>query len=72
MDKASFDRYLEDKPRVFKAIFPDKRRSQQLNEVFIIFSVRFPLVSLYTSQTATCPSLQEMVREEIASHGNVR
>ncbi|XP_056169925.1 uncharacterized protein LOC115686386 isoform X2 [Syzygium oleosum] len=29
---ASFDRYLEDKPRVFQAIFPDKRRSQQLNE----------------------------------------
>uniref|UniRef100_A0A2C9WAX2 DUF1997 domain-containing protein n=1 Tax=Manihot esculenta TaxID=3983 RepID=A0A2C9WAX2_MANES len=29
---ASFDRYLEDKPRVFKAMFPDKRRSQQLNE----------------------------------------
>ncbi|KAL7100938.1 hypothetical protein ACP275_08G025900 [Erythranthe tilingii] len=30
---ASFDQYLEDKPRVFKAIFPDKRRSNQLNEV---------------------------------------
>ncbi|EYU44136.1 hypothetical protein ABFS82_08G025800 [Erythranthe guttata] len=29
---ASFDQYLEDKPRVFKAIFPDKRRSNQLNE----------------------------------------
>ncbi|EPS65082.1 hypothetical protein M569_09700 [Genlisea aurea] len=29
---ASFDLYLEDKPRVFEAIFPDKRRSQQLNE----------------------------------------
>ncbi|PKI47915.1 uncharacterized protein LOC116209375 isoform X2 [Punica granatum] len=29
---ASFDQYLEDKPRVFKAIFPDKRRSQRLNE----------------------------------------
>ncbi|KAL4581794.1 hypothetical protein LXL04_006322 [Taraxacum kok-saghyz] len=29
---ASFDQYLEDKPRVFKAIFPDKRRSQQLND----------------------------------------
>ncbi|XP_059283988.1 uncharacterized protein LOC132037468 isoform X1 [Lycium ferocissimum] len=29
---ASFDRYLENKPRVFKAIFPDKRRSHQLNE----------------------------------------
>ncbi|KAF5735557.1 hypothetical protein HS088_TW15G01065 [Tripterygium wilfordii] len=29
---ASFDQYLEDKPRVFKAIFPDKRRSHQLNE----------------------------------------
>lgn len=29
---ASFDGYLEDKPRVFNAIFPDKRRSQQLNE----------------------------------------
>uniref|UniRef100_A0A2P2J947 Uncharacterized protein n=1 Tax=Rhizophora mucronata TaxID=61149 RepID=A0A2P2J947_RHIMU len=30
---ASFDRYLENKPRVFEAIFPDKQRSQQLNEV---------------------------------------
>lgn len=29
---ALFDQYLEDKPRVFRAIFPDKRRSQQLNE----------------------------------------
>ncbi|KAI7728896.1 hypothetical protein M8C21_005601, partial [Ambrosia artemisiifolia] len=29
---ASFDQYLEDKPRVFKAIFPDKRRSQRLND----------------------------------------
>eukprot|EP00257_Ricinus_communis_P027613 XP_025015027.1 uncharacterized protein LOC8283427 [Ricinus communis] len=29
---ASFDRYLEDKPRVFKAMFPDKRRSEQLNK----------------------------------------
>ncbi|PSS30468.1 Protein of unknown function DUF1997 protein [Actinidia chinensis var. chinensis] len=30
--RASFDQYLEDKPRVFKAIFPDKRRSNRLNE----------------------------------------
>lgn len=29
---ASFDRYLEDKPRLFKAIFPDTKRSQRLNE----------------------------------------
>ncbi|KAJ9562140.1 hypothetical protein OSB04_007300 [Centaurea solstitialis] len=29
---ASFDEYLEDKPRVFKAIVPDKRRSQQLDQ----------------------------------------
>lgn len=29
---ASFDQYLEDKPRVFRAIFPDKRRFQQLNQ----------------------------------------
>ncbi|WOG93289.1 hypothetical protein DCAR_0312570 [Daucus carota subsp. sativus] len=29
---ASFDRYLEDKPRVFKAIFPDTKRSQRLTE----------------------------------------
>ncbi|KAK4782874.1 hypothetical protein SAY86_007248 [Trapa natans] len=29
---ASFDQYLEDKPRVFEAMFPDKRRSQRLNE----------------------------------------
>lgn len=37
MKQASFDEYLEDKPRVFKAIFPDKRRSQQLNEVWLSF-----------------------------------
>lgn len=51
--QASFDRYLENKPRVFKAIFPDKRRSQQLNEVFVpylsplLFSIfwSFPLVN---------------------------
>ncbi|KAL7256658.1 hypothetical protein ACSBR1_010567 [Camellia fascicularis] len=30
--RASFDQYLEDKPRVFKAMFPDKQRSQRLNE----------------------------------------
>nr|XP_004233372.1 uncharacterized protein LOC101245722 [Solanum lycopersicum] len=30
--RACFDRYLENKPRVFKAIFPDKRRSHQLNQ----------------------------------------
>lgn len=29
---ASLDEYLKDKSRVFKAIFPDKRRSQQLSE----------------------------------------
>ncbi|XP_042483422.1 uncharacterized protein LOC122063786 [Macadamia integrifolia] len=29
---ASFDQYLNDRPRVFKAIFPDKRRSQRLSE----------------------------------------
>ncbi|XP_065856518.1 uncharacterized protein [Euphorbia lathyris] len=29
---ASFDRYLEDKSRVFKAMFPDNRRFQQLNQ----------------------------------------
>ncbi|XP_043725506.1 uncharacterized protein LOC122672066 [Telopea speciosissima] len=28
---ASFDQYLTDRPRVFQAIFPDKRRSQRLN-----------------------------------------
>ncbi|KAG6742914.1 hypothetical protein POTOM_053858 [Populus tomentosa] len=41
---ASFDGYLEDKPRVFNAIFPDKRRSQQLNEVFAISFVQFPFL----------------------------
>ncbi|CAN1121747.1 Uncharacterized protein SYNPCC7002_A1590 [Linum perenne] len=29
---ASFDSYLEDKPRVFQAMFPDKQRSQQLTQ----------------------------------------
>ncbi|CAI9109750.1 OLC1v1009628C3 [Oldenlandia corymbosa var. corymbosa] len=32
MLQATFDQYLEDKPRVFRAIFPDRRRSRQLNE----------------------------------------
>ncbi|KAG5527582.1 hypothetical protein RHGRI_028481 [Rhododendron griersonianum] len=31
--EASFDDYLEDKTRVVEAIFPDKRRSQRLNEI---------------------------------------
>lgn len=40
--QASFDQYLEDKPRVFKAIFPDKRRSSQINEVYFLdFFVSF-------------------------------
>lgn len=30
---ALFDEYMEDKRRVFKAIFPDKLRSQQVSEV---------------------------------------
>ncbi|XP_073288808.1 uncharacterized protein [Primulina huaijiensis] len=30
--QASFDQYLEDKPRIFAAILPDQQRSQQLNE----------------------------------------
>ncbi|KAK2655661.1 hypothetical protein Ddye_008713 [Dipteronia dyeriana] len=29
---ASFDQYLEDKPRVFNAIFPDKQRCHQLTQ----------------------------------------
>ncbi|XP_009761891.1 uncharacterized protein [Nicotiana sylvestris] len=29
---ASFDRYMEDKPRVFKAIFPENRGTQRVNE----------------------------------------
>ncbi|TYH64218.1 hypothetical protein ES332_D07G251100v1, partial [Gossypium tomentosum] len=29
---ALFDEYLEDKPRIFKAMFPDQDRSQQLNQ----------------------------------------
>lgn len=40
---ASFDRYLEDKPRVFRAIFPDTQRSQRLNEASLsTFSLFFP------------------------------
>ncbi|GER45828.1 hypothetical protein STAS_22827 [Striga asiatica] len=37
--EASFDQYLENKPRVFKAIFPDKRRSQQLNELLACYTL---------------------------------
>lgn len=34
VEQALFDQYLEDKPRIFNAMFPDKHRSQQLNQVF--------------------------------------
>ncbi|KAL0377562.1 UNVERIFIED_CONTAM: hypothetical protein Sradi_3061700 [Sesamum radiatum] len=53
--QASFDVYLEDKPRVFKAIFPDKRRSQQLNEeewrvhmlpIEFLFLTVFPVIDM--------------------------
>ncbi|KAG8384672.1 hypothetical protein BUALT_Bualt04G0142400 [Buddleja alternifolia] len=53
--QASFDQYLEDKPRVFKAIFPDKRRSQQLNEeewrvhmlpIEFLFLTVFPVIDM--------------------------
>ncbi|CAA7394421.1 unnamed protein product [Spirodela intermedia] len=30
--EASFDEYLDDRPRIFRAMFPDRRRSRQLNE----------------------------------------
>lgn len=40
IEQALFDDYLEDKPRIFNAMFPDKHRSQQLNQVFA-FPVEF-------------------------------
>ncbi|KAL7232324.1 hypothetical protein ACSBR2_010360 [Camellia fascicularis] len=50
--RASFDQYLEDKPRVFKAMFPDKQRSQRLNEVFP-FSCK-PLFSSPSVSVCVC------------------
>ena len=35
--QALFDEYLEDKSRVFKAMFPDKPKSYRLNEVTSMF-----------------------------------
>jgi hypothetical protein len=29
----SFDEYLQDRPRVFRAMFPDESRSQRLSDV---------------------------------------
>ncbi|KAL2523075.1 hypothetical protein Fot_26998 [Forsythia ovata] len=52
---ASFDQYLEDKPRVFRAIFPDKPRSQQLNEeewrinmlpIDFLFLTAYPVIDM--------------------------
>ncbi|WCJ25705.1 hypothetical protein M5689_007570 [Euphorbia peplus] len=59
---ASFDRYLEDKPRVFKAMFPDNRRCQQLNQeewrirmlpINFLFLTVWPVVDMrLTTKTA--------------------
>ncbi|KAK9741102.1 hypothetical protein RND81_03G081700 [Saponaria officinalis] len=52
---ASFDQYLEDKPRVFRAMFPDKQRSQRLNEeewrvhmlpIEFMFMTVFPVIDM--------------------------
>ncbi|XP_049346430.1 uncharacterized protein LOC125810977 [Solanum verrucosum] len=52
---ASFDRYMEDKPRVFKAISPDNRGTQRLNEeewriqmepIGFLFLTAWPVVNL--------------------------
>ena len=44
VEQALFDDYLKDKPRIFNAMFPDKHRSKQLNQVFaFFFSIFSPL-----------------------------
>lgn len=52
---ASFDRYMEDKPRVFKAISPDNRGTQRLNEeewriqmepIGFLFLTAWPVVNM--------------------------
>ncbi|MCD7447324.1 hypothetical protein HAX54_027188 [Datura stramonium] len=52
---ASFDRYMEDKPRIFKAIFPENRGTQRLNEeewrirmepITFLFLTAWPVVNM--------------------------
>ncbi|XP_060194647.1 uncharacterized protein LOC132623856 isoform X1 [Lycium barbarum] len=52
---ASFDRYMEDKPRVFKVIFPENRGIQRLNEeewrirmepIAFLFLTAWPVVNM--------------------------
>ncbi|KAL9235950.1 hypothetical protein vseg_010668 [Gypsophila vaccaria] len=52
---ASFDQYLQDKTRVFKVMFPDKQRSQRLNEeewrvhmlpIEFMFMTVFPVIDM--------------------------
>ncbi|XP_064991406.1 uncharacterized protein LOC135628589 isoform X1 [Musa acuminata AAA Group] len=50
----SFDEYLCDRPRVFRAMFPDKRRSKRLNDVS-----PFRLCFRPSAPTVTTGSLQE-------------
>ncbi|KAK4367566.1 hypothetical protein RND71_011358 [Anisodus tanguticus] len=53
--QASFDKYMEDKPRVFKAIFPENRGTQRLNEeewrirmepIAFLFLTAWPVVNM--------------------------
>lgn len=65
---ASFDRYMEDKPRVFKAIVPDNRGTQRLNEeewrirmepIGFLFLSAWPVVNIrlrYKTQGKEYPS----------------
>lgn len=52
--QVSFDEYLCDRPRVFRAMFPDKRRSKRLNDVS-----PFRLCFRPSAPTVTTGSLQE-------------
>lgn len=52
---ASFDRYMEDKPRIFKAVSPDNRGTQRINEeewrirmepIGFLFVTAWPVVNM--------------------------
>jgi hypothetical protein len=46
VSQVSFDEYLQDRPRVFRAMFPDESRSQRLSDVnYLEFYCRAVVVS---------------------------
>ncbi|KAH9615275.1 hypothetical protein KSS87_011960 [Heliosperma pusillum] len=64
---ASFDHYLEDKPRVFRAMFPDKQRSHRLNEARLDSDDSLPASAIMWSWKTLKPVIRHGMLDNLGS-----